>query len=124
MPRRVRGPKAREVILTAEASDALTALEEGSDPRGQSIARRVRSLRPTLMANALHGEPVRRAVLQQRSAAPLARRHGLENCFCVDLPDGWRLLYTVVRHEQRVHIVIVEIVNHDTYDRWFPGRKS
>jgi len=40
----------------------------------------------------------------------------------VDLPSFWRLLYTIVRDRGERYIVIVEIVDHRAYDRWFPGR--
>jgi hypothetical protein len=122
MPRRVRGPRARDITLTREADEALAALERSNRPAEESVARRVRALGSALQANALDGEPVKHAVLRRKSAARLVRRHGLENCFCIDLPDGWRLLYTVIRQEQRVHVVVVEIVDHATYDSWFPGR--
>ncbi|HEY7588139.1 MAG TPA: hypothetical protein VIB49_05270 [Thermoplasmata archaeon] len=82
-----------------------------------SIARRVRALKPILLADCLQGEVVKKG----RIPGTLKERHGLENLFVEDLPSFWRLLYTIVRDRGERYIVIVEIVDHRAYDRWFPG---
>ena len=46
-------------------------------------------------------------------------RFGLTNLFVEDLPSFWRLLYTVTNHESDRYVVVVAIVNHKTYSRWF-----
>ncbi|HEV2230896.1 MAG TPA: hypothetical protein VGS18_01755 [Thermoplasmata archaeon] len=50
--------------------------------------------------------------------------YGASNLFVEDLPAYWRLLYTVVHEGSERYVVILEIVDHSAYDRWFPGRKS
>lgn len=111
---------AQQVVLGPRAWAALDHLEASSSPEGRTVARRVRALKPVLLGDCLHGEVV------GRSAIPRARRerHGLENLCVEDLPDFWRLLYTVVRLGGRRVIVIVEIVSHKEYSRWFPGRRG
>ena len=51
----------------------------------------------------------------------LRDRYGLENLYVEDLPSFWRLLYTIVRDRGERYIVIVEIVDHETYSRRFAG---
>lgn len=112
------GLRANDVVLSSAASQALEALHAISDPGFASIARRVRVLKPILLADCLHGEVVK------KDRIPKARkeRYGLENLFVENLPSFWRLLYTIVRDRGERYIVVVEIVDHDAYDRWFPGR--
>lgn len=112
------GLRAKDVVLSASAAEALNRLEESSDPKAVSIARRARALRPILLADCLHGEVVRQSQIPKR----LRERHGLENLFVEDLPSFWRLLYTIVRDRGERYIVILEIVDHRQYDRWFPAR--
>ena len=112
------GLRARDVVLSQAAARALGSLEASSDPGHASIARRVRALRPILLADGLHGEVVKKG----RIPRALTDRHGVENLFVEDLPSFWRLLYTVVRDRGERYIVIVEIAGHGPYDRWFPGR--
>ena len=82
------------------------------------IVRRIRALKPILLADCLHGEVVNGDGMPKA----LKDRHGLENLFVEDLPSFCRLLYTIVRDRGERHIVVVEIVDHRTYDGWFRGR--
>jgi hypothetical protein len=112
------GPAAREILLSRSASAALRKLESSSVKEDQSIARRVRSLRLTLVHDCLHGEVVKKA----RIPASLVRDYGVENLFVEDLPSFRRLLYTIVHEGADRVIIVLEIVDHRAYDRWFPGR--
>ncbi len=112
------GLRAKDVVLSPAAAEALMSLEASSDPSAASIAHRARALRPILIADCLHGE----AVKKDRIPKSLRGRHGLENLFVEDLPSFWRLLYTIARDRGERYIVIVEIVDHRAYDHWFPGR--
>jgi len=112
------GLRAKDVVLSSAASQALEALHAISDRSSASIAHRVRALKPVLLADCLHGEVVKK----DRIPKALKERYGMENLFVEDLPSFWRLLYTIVRDRGERYIVIVEIVDHKAYDRWFPGR--
>lgn len=117
------GPKpltipATAVLLADPANEALVALEADSAPHAHAIARRVRALKAVLLEDCLHGEVVRKAAIPRS----LRAEHGLENLNVEDLPNFWRLLYTVVRRAGRRVIVVLEIVSHKEYSRWFPGR--
>jgi len=112
------GLRARDVVLSPVASQALETLDASPDPSAASISRRVRGLRSILLADCLHGEVVKK----DRIPRTLRDRYGLENLFVEDLPSFWRLLYTVVRDRGERYIVVVEIVDHKMYDRLFSGR--
>lgn len=84
-----------------------------------SAARRVRALKPLLLADCLHGEVVKK----DRIPPGLRGKYGLENLYVEDLPSFRRLLYTIVRDRGERFIVIVDIVDHQEYSRWFPGRR-
>jgi hypothetical protein len=109
---------ASEVVLTDSAADTLDALEASSSDDSRAIARRARALRPILLQDCLHGEVVRKPAIPRG----LRAKYGLENLYVADLPSFWRLLYTIVRREGRRIVLVVDIVNHKDYDRWFPGR--
>lgn len=112
------GLRAKDVVLSADAAEALDLLEAKTDPKSASIARRVRALRPILLADCLHGDVVKKGQIPKT----LRDRHGLENLFVEDLPSFWRLLYTIVRDRGVRFVVVAEIVDHRAYDRWFRGR--
>ncbi len=109
---------AREIVLTARATATLAELEGRTGPEAVSIAKRVRAYKEVLLADCLHGDVVRKG----RIPRSLRETYGLGNLYVEDLPSFWRLLYTVVRDGGSRYIVIIEIVNHRTYSKWFPGR--
>jgi hypothetical protein len=111
-------PGAREVVLSPSAAASLREREASSEGEGKSIARRARDLRNVLLKDCLHGEVVRKAAIPR----VLAAQYGLENLFVEDLPSFWRLLYTIVHEGTDRVIVVIEIVDHRKYDRWFPNR--
>jgi hypothetical protein len=111
------GLPATDVLLSDAAEAALNDLERGAPP-GEAIARRVRRLRAVLLADYLHGEVVRRAFIPRA----LKDKYENDNLYVEDLPTYWRLLYTVVHAGQERYVLVLEIVDHRTYSRWFPGR--
>src|SRR3990170_5493563 len=112
------GLRAKEIVLSSDAARALDRLEDISDPTSVSTPRRIRALKPILLADCLHGEVVKK----DRIPKALRDRHGLENLHVEDLPSFWRLLYTTVRDRGERNVVVIEIVDYRTYSRWFPGR--
>lgn len=109
------GLRATEVILSPAAESAL----EGLKGRPVSIARRVENLAAILREDCLHGEVVRGRSLPRQ----LVERYQVRNLYVEDLPDLWRLLYTVTHSGPDRYVIILEIVSHREYDRWFPGRR-
>jgi len=108
---------AADVVLHPDADEALRALETSPEPRSRSVARRLRALRPILLVDCLHGEVVPRSTIPP----VLSRRYLIENLYVEDLPDFWRMLYTVAKSSGRRYVIILAIVNHADYSRWFPG---
>lgn len=110
--------RAGDIVLSDDASDALTRLRSSKTKEARSIVKRIDALALALRADAQHGEVVRKADIPPA----LVRKHDVENLYVEDLPDFWRMLYTIVRNEGTVRIIVVEIADHAQYDTWFPGR--
>jgi hypothetical protein len=112
------GLQAEQVKLSEDAGLAVESLEQSSDRSSTSIVRRVHALKPILLADCQYGEVVKKS----RIPKALKAKYRLENLYVVDLPSFWRLLYTITRDGATRYIVVVEIVDHESYNRWFPGR--
>jgi hypothetical protein len=110
---------ATAVLLSDRASEALLALEAGSTSTSRAIARKARAFKPILLVDCLHGEVVRKGAIPES----LRATYGLEDLYVEDLPSFWRMLYTVAKHDGQRVLVIIEIVDHKTYSRRFPGRR-
>jgi hypothetical protein len=47
------------------------------------------------------------------------KKYGIDNLRKVNLPDGWRLLYTVKAEKEMILSVIIEWLSHTDYERRF-----
>ncbi len=103
----------------AAANGLSRGMVENLHDAAASIRRRIRAYGTILRADCLHGEVVRKEHIPRA----LREAYGLENLYVEDLPAFWRLLYTVVRDEGERYVVVIEIVDHPTYSRWFPGKR-
>ena len=110
--------RADAVVLHPDAASALTRLDADPRPQARSIARRVRVLGNALLSDCLHGEVVRRSAIPKAIIA----RYGVENLFVEDLPNFWRMLYSVVQRGEHRAVLLLAIIDHREYSRWFPGR--
>jgi|ERR1041385_318693 hypothetical protein len=108
-------------ILSDAAESALAGLAKSKSKESASILRRVTYYRERLLADCLEGEVIPCPL--KRKAKPLEAKHGtIANLYCCDLPDFWRLLYTIVRADGKPYVYVLEIVDHADYDKWFPGK--
>lgn len=115
--------KAVEVILSDQAAKAAAGLAASRSKESASITKRVTYYQQRLVEDRLHGEVIPFPL--PKTAKPLeARRTPLENLYCVDLPAFWRMPYTIVRADGKPYVYVLEIVDHLTYSKWFPGRKK
>ncbi len=112
------GLRVDRVLLGARAAQQFDELETSPLAGARSIIRRVLSLKRIWLADALHGEVVRKRVIPR----DLVNRHGIDNLYVEDLPSFWRLLYSLAWQDHERLLVVLEIVDHRTYSKWFPGR--
>jgi hypothetical protein len=105
-------------LVSPAAAESLRALDAAPAKDAKSIARKARDLRHVLLEDCLHGEVVRKQAIPR----VLIQQYGIQNLFVEDLPSFWRLLCSIVHEGSDRTIVILEIVDHRRYDRWFPGR--
>lgn len=114
-------PKAVEVIFSDAADAAHEALSKSNAKEAASILRRIAYYRERLLADCLEGQVIPCPL--PRKAKAFEAQHGpLTNLYCCDLPDFWRLLYTIVRADGKPYVYILEVVNHADYDKWFPNQ--
>ena len=54
------------------------------------------------------------------------QKYGITNLFRVELPNFWRMLYTLTNNDTKVQIIafVLDIIDHPTYDKKFKYRKK
>ncbi len=68
-----------------------------------------------LLENMFAGESVRKNLIPQR----YMRRFGVNNLFRYHLPEGFRAIYTLVRDGDEVSVLVLEALNHKSYEERF-----
>jgi|SRR6266508_2987289 len=96
---------------------AVLLSEEAAKERGRLDRVQQKKLlwwRDRLARDPTAGDNIRKALIPRA----LMRRYGIENLWRIELPDGWRALYTIAaRAGIRPQVRILRILTHKEYDR-------
>jgi hypothetical protein len=108
--------KPDRVVIHPDVEEVYTNLEsaahEGRSPE-DSIWRSLQRALDRVAADGLWGEVI--------PAIPryFAEKYQAKNLYCIDLARFHRAFYTIRGRE----VVLLDLVDHATYDKWFPGRR-
>ncbi len=68
-----------------------------------------------LKADAHYGEPISKTKIPKTYKI----KYGIKNLFWVNLPHGWRLLYTLTNDNDEITAFVLDIMNHKQYNKKF-----
>lgn len=72
--------------------------------------------RDRLARDATVGDPIRKSLIP----AALKRKYKIDNLWRLELPDGWRALYTIASLPAgQPQIIVLRMLSHKDYDRLF-----
>ena len=113
-----------KVILSEEATEEFNELNRivGEElQRGitssvnQSIFRSIERVKGWLRDNPFVGEQVQKSKITKY----YVQKYGITNIWRIDLANHWRLIYTIQSSEVEIIDFILNIVNHEKYDKIF-----
>lgn len=111
--------KTVRTILSPEAEEAYKRLLElaTSEKVAQSILNGFNRKRELIKLNHHYGEPI----AKDRIPVEYREKYGATNLFWVELPDYWRMLYSLSEGETDNQIValILGVLNHKEYNKKF-----
>lgn len=107
------------VVLSPEAEEVYKYLnaEAPNSKKERSILNAINSKVELIRINPHYGEPISKKFIPQQ----YREKYGITNLFRVELPDFWRMLYTLTNGESEVEIIafVLDFVDHRTYDKKF-----
>lgn len=70
-----------------------------------------------LKQNRVYGNPINKKLIPKE----YKEKYGLTNLFRVELPNYWRMLYTLKTEENKLEIIafVLDIINHKKYNKKF-----
>ena len=81
------------------------------DPVKRGIVRAIKNIRE----DAFIGRNVRKELIPRK----LVSMYSLNNLWIYDLPNGWRLLYSLKDNEIELIAAVLDWMNHKDYERLF-----
>jgi len=112
-----------EVVLSPEAEEVYIYLnkEAPNSKIERGILNAVNKKSELIKVNPHYGNPISKKLIPKE----YKEKYGVTNLFRVELPNRWRMLYSLTDSETKIEIIafVLDIVNHPTYDRKFGYRK-
>lgn len=104
--------KPSKVVFISDELEKDFNILKNDDPIKKGIVRAIKDLRQ----NAFSGTQLPKRLFPKE----YIQKYGINNLWKYDLPNGWRLIYTVTA-ENEVELIsaILEWFNHKDYDRKF-----
>jgi hypothetical protein len=111
------------VILSPEAEEVYRHLNEEAarSKVERSILTAIDKKKDLIKANPHYGEPISKKLIPEEYVT----KYGVTNLFRVELPNYWRMLYTLTNNDTQVEIIafVLDIIDHSAYDKKFGYRK-
>ncbi len=102
-----------EVQSSYDSWEALA--QQGRQP-AQAVWKSLQACISRLRSDAQWGEVVRQPFIPTY----FRERYAVANLYCADLAAFHRCFYTIANGA----VILLDIVDHPAYDRWFPGRRA
>ena len=72
-----------------------------------------------IVNNPFYGENAKKDLIPKE----YRQKYDADNLFIADLPDYWRMIYTLESDEIEIIAFVLDIINHDEYNKKFKFRK-
>jgi len=111
------------VVLSPEAREVFNYLNKESNTSKQErmILKAVRQKADLIKLNPHYGDPIAKKLIPKK----YIEKYGIANLFRVELPNFWRMLYTLTNDGGQIKIIafVLEIINHKEYNKHFGYKK-
>jgi len=114
--------KTVRVILSPEAEEVYKYLNEHAthSKHERTFLNAVNNKIELIKTNTHYGDSVAKKLIPSEYKV----KYGVNNLFRVELPNYWRMLYTLTEGENQVEIIafILDMIDHKEYDKKFGYR--
>ncbi len=112
-----------EVVLSDEAEEVYNYLNRESPNSNveRGILRAVDKKVELIKANPHYGNPIAKKLIPKE----YKEKYGITNLFRVELPNRWRMLYSLTDSETKIEIIafVLDLIDHPTYSKKFGYKK-
>jgi len=116
--------KTVNVVLSPEAEEVYKHLNEQvlNSKVERTIFNAINDKIKLIKSNYHYGDPIKKKLIPKEYIL----KYNITNLFRVELPNFWRMLYTLTEGETKVEIVafVLDLIDHKKYDKKFKYRKN
>lgn len=109
--------KTVNIIFSPEAEEVYKYLKKQNSKKERTILNAINQKVEFIKEDIHYGNPIAKNLIPQEYKL----KYGITNLFRVELPNFWRMLYTLVSGETKIEIVIfiLDIMDHKEYNKKF-----
>ena len=107
------------VVLSSDAKEVYDHLkEEASKSKTErTILNAITKKIEIIKSNPHYGNPIAKSIIPKE----YVNKYEITNLFRVELPNYWRMLYSLIDGETKIEIIafIIDLIDHQTYNKKF-----
>ena len=111
--------KTVSIILSPEAKEVFEYLnkEALNSKIENTILKAIKQKSELIKINPHYGNPIAKKLIPKE----YKEKYNITNLFRVELPNFWRMLYTLTEGETKIEIIsfVIDIIDHKTYNKKF-----
>ncbi|MFH1545140.1 MAG: hypothetical protein ABIE23_03585 [archaeon] len=111
--------KTVRVILSPEAEEVYKHLNKEAENSKieRTILKAINNKLGLIKANIHYGQPISKKLIPKE----YKEKYGINNLFRVELPNYWRMLYSLTEGETKIEIIafVLDFVDHTEYNKKF-----
>ncbi len=112
------------VVLSPEAEEVYKHLnkEAPTSKTERIILNAINKKIELIKMNYHYGDPIAKDLIPRE----YKEKYDIKNLFRVELPNYWRMLYTLTDDETKIEIIafVLDLIDHSTYDKKFGYKKK
>lgn len=108
-----------KIILSPEAKEVFEYLNKNSKNSKieSSILNAIKQKSDLIRSDPHYGDPIKKSLIPKEYAI----KYNITNLFRVELPNYWRMLYTLTEGNTTIEIIsfVLDIIDHKEYNKKF-----
>jgi len=107
------------IFLKGDAKDAYLELKKRDDKEAKTILKSFDRIKEILKDNPQYGDPIKKELIPAK-----LKKLGIQNLYRTELSNYWRLLYTIEGNKIEILLFVLNIMDHDNYNKLFGYKKK
>ncbi len=103
-----------KIFLKGQAKEIYFELRTKKDKQSQIILRSLKRTKQILRQNPQYGQPLSKKLIPKELL-----KLNITNLYRIELPNFWRIIYTIEGNRIEILLFIIKIVNHKEYNKLF-----